>query len=245
MKMAIKAIENLIDENFVYAKVLNYFGVQFYENRGKTLKEICQENNLSEDRLKELLEKSIQLKPSKEELMTYPARLIIEYLKHSHQLFIKDRLPYILKLINEIGEKDSSHLISDLKFVMPMFVEDFIKHIYEEEDRLFHYVSSVEQYLASGDNVLAPVMIKGFSINDFIHHHGDSDDEMKGIRGITDQYNVDDLDDMHLKVILKELQQFDSELTHHASIENEILFPKAIQLEKSYSAIQNSIAGLN
>ena len=93
--------------------------------------------------------------------------------------------------------------------------------------------------------MLAPVMIKGFSINDFIHHHGDSDDEMKGIRGITDQYNVDDLDDMHLKVILKELQQFYSELTHHASIENEILFPKAIQLEKSYSAIQNSIAGLN
>lgn len=243
--METKAIENLIDENFVYAKVLNYFGVQFYENRGKTLTQICEENNLSESHLKELLETGSQEKPSKEELMSYPARLIIEYLKHSHQQFIKDRLPYILRLINEIDEKETSHLISDLKFVLPMFVEDFIHHIYEEEDRLFHYVSSIEQSLASDNVAQESIDLKDFSINEFISHHGDSDDEMKGIRGITDQYNVDDLDDMHLKVILKELQQFDSELTHHASIENEILFPKAIQLEKSYLKHLDNSASLN
>jgi regulator of cell morphogenesis and NO signaling len=243
--METKAIENVIDENFVYAKVLNYFGVQFYENRGKTLKEICEENNLSASRLKGLLETGSQKNPSMEELMSYPARLIIEYLKHSHQQFIKNRLPYILRLINEIDEKETSHLINDLKIVLPMFVEDFIHHMYEEEDRLFHYVGTMEQSLASDNVALESIDLKDFSINDFISHHGDSDHEMKGIRGITDQYNVEDLDDMHLKVILKELQQFDSELTHHASIENKILFPKAIQLEKSYSKLLDNTATLN
>jgi regulator of cell morphogenesis and NO signaling len=117
--------------------------------------------------------------------------------------------------------------------------------MYEEEDRLFHYVGTMEQSLASDNVALESIDLKDFSINDFISHHGDSDHEMKGIRGITDQYNVEDLDDMHLKVILKELQQFDSELTHHASIENKILFPKAIQLEKSYSKLLDNTATLN
>ncbi len=231
--MTSKAIACLVDENFVYAKVLDYFGVQFYENRNKTLSEVCKEHNLDEYRLKFLLQNIEQEKVPTSELKKYPARLIIEYLKHSHQLFIKDRLPYILKLINGFRSEDASQLIHDLKFILPLFVEDFIKHIHEEEDRFFHYVETLEKILKD-KKAPAGFYLGGnsFSIQEFALHHDDSDDEMKGIRGITHQYQLSDVHDIRLKVILQELRQFDEELTHHATIENEILFPRALTLEK-------------
>ena len=244
--MTNKAIEFLVDENFVYAKVLHYFGVQFYENRSKTLNEVCLENNLDESRLKFLLENNDKKGLSPEDLKKYPARLIIEYLKHSHQLFIKDRLPYILRLINDIDLEEPSDMINDLKFVMPLFVEDFIKHIHEEEDRLFHYVLVLETILK---DVKAPSDFffgaNKFSIQEFALHHGNSDDEMNGIRGITHQYKLEDIKDIRLKVILQELQQFDHELIHHASIENQILFPKALNLEKRVHNLLSSNSSLN
>lgn len=244
--MTNKALEYLIDENFVYAKVLDYFGVQFYENRGKTLSEVCRENNLDETRLKHLLESSTKAEIPDVELKKYPARLIIEYLKHAHQLFIKDRLPYILKLINALDHTGGSAMISDLKFIMPLFVEDFIKHIYEEEDRLFHYVNILEK-ISNGGRPPKGFYLgdNNFSIQEFALHHGDSDDEMKGIRGITDQYKLNDIKDIHLKVILQELQRFDHELNQHACIENHILFPKALTLEKRVHQLQVSQASLN
>ncbi|MFY0654272.1 MAG: iron-sulfur cluster repair di-iron protein [Cyclobacteriaceae bacterium] len=244
--MTNKAIEYLVDENYVYAKVLDYFGVRFYDNREKTLGEVCKENDLQESQLISFLDGIDKKKPSTEDLKKYPARLIVEYLKHSHQLFIKDRLPYILKLINAIEDQGDAHLISDLKFILPLFVEDFIKHIYEEEDRFFHYVVTLEKVLNSNNASASFGLNSGdFSIQEFALHHGNSDDEMKGIRGITQDYQISEIEDVHLKVILQELQQFDQELTHHASIENQILFPKAMQLEKRLHNLQKSQSPLN
>ena len=43
--------------------------------------------------------------------------------------------------------------------------------------------------------------------------------------------------DLHLKVVFQELQEFDDELSLHSDIENNILFPKALKLEKKVSKI--------
>ncbi len=232
MKADHKIIKELVDENFVYAKILHYFGVDFYENREKTLHEVCAENNIEKPAL-ELFMDGINstTKLNTEQLSKYPAGLIVQYLKHSHQIFIKDKLTYILKLVNAI--EGESKLIDDLKFVLPIFVEDFIRHIYEEEDTLFSYINQLEAYLKN------PSKFPEFTLEDnevniqeFAMHHENSDQEILGIKGITHNYDADKVADVHLKVILQELQHFDELLSNHAKIENDILFPKAILLEK-------------
>ena len=229
-----KSIEILVNENFVYAKVLDYFGVQYYKSKNKTLQEVCQEHAINHDQLLELIERAGHRTTfDSAELKNYPARLIIGYLKHSHELFIKDRLPFILRQINAINAPLDKELIHDLKMVLPMFVDDFIHHIYEEEDRLFSYIYDLENFvLGKSSSVKVLTNINSFSIQEFALHHGDSDDEMKGIRGITGEYQTKDFEDIQLRVIFKELQAFDHELIKHAHIENNVLFPKALLLEK-------------
>ena len=245
--MVTKSVEHLVNENFVYAKVLDYFGVKFYEERNKPLSQVCEENGINPDHLIKVLEKSQSRKSSEYlNLRDYPIRLIVEYLKHSHQIFIKDNLPYLLKKIDELDSDHANEKAHDLKVVLPMFVEDFIHHIYEEEDRFFTYVCELENALKK-QKVDARFLstIDTFSIQEFALHHNDSDNEMKGIRGITDHYDTEAIKDPRLAVVIKELKKFDHELTLHANIENDILFPKALKLEKQVRAMLAQKTGLN
>lgn len=239
-----KSLENLINENVAYAKILDRLGLNISQDADKTLIEVCKEHGLNVERLVAILEKSSSRRaPEYLELRNYPVRLIVEYLKHAHQGFIKDTLPYIQKKSDELSE--SLHpMVGELKEVLPLFIEDFIHHIYEEEDRLFTYVCELEMLLArKSSSNLIKTKFNQFSIQEFALHHNDSDHEMRGIRGITNNYSLEAINDAKLRVLLKSLEQFDQELTIHANIENDILFPRALMLEKKLSLqLQQNVA---
>lgn len=245
--MVDKPIEALINENFIYAKVLHFFGVEFYNSRSKTLKEVCDENNIDEAQLKAMLEKAESRRsPEYLELKDYPAILIIAYLKHAHQVFVKDKLPYLAKLISKLKPDHDKVIAHDLKMIFPLFVDDFVKHIHEEEDRLFSHIKILEKFLRTNkDRPKVQKMTDSFSIQKFALEHNHSDNEMKGIRGITNNYNTKEIEDIQLKVIFRELEAFDKELDVHANIENDILFPKALNLEKQVNYMLNSTLSLN
>ncbi|MGL1889174.1 MAG: hemerythrin domain-containing protein [Reichenbachiella sp.] len=224
-----KSIKALIDENYIYAKVMDYFGVEFHQSSNKTLQEVCEEKQIDlEALIANLIEKSKKRENHDVKLKDFPAILIVEYLKHSHQIFVKDTLPYLMKLTEKLADSQKPEIINDLKLVIPMFVEDFIHHIYEEEDKLFAYVSELENFV-NGRTYSSAILnnFEDFSLEKFAMHHKDSDDEMAGIRGITANYDINSVNSVGFKVLMQELQAFDKELKRHASIENDILLPKA------------------
>ena len=173
-------------------------------------------------------------RPYSSAVVTYPIDLILEYLKHSHFLFIKHKLPYIKKLIDDFRVDHADYLLveRDLKIVFPLFVEDFIEHIYEEEDTLFTYIRTLERAVSGKYNPsrLFYLMEKN-SIQKFAMEHEAHDDEMAGIRRITKDYAIDQHTPLHVKVLYSELKDFEKSLITHARIENEILLPKAMAIE--------------
>ena len=152
------------------------------------------------------------------------------------------------KLISQLDpvEYQLPQLISDLKLVFPLFVEDFIHHIYEEEDELFHYISLLSQV---NDQQIHYNKIFSYretiSIEDLADKHENADDEMRGIRRLTANYTLGIKSDIHLKTIYKELKQFERDLAFHAKVENEVLFPMALTLEESVMKQLGSIRNLN
>src|SRR5215216_3475164 len=131
-----KLISDLVDQNYVHAYVLFYFGIKFYEYSECTLEEVCKQRALRVEQVVKELESPSHLQDADLPLVSYPIDLIIEYLKHSHFLFIKHKLPYIAKLVESFkaNHPDYNAVERDLKIVFPLFVEDFIEHIYQEED---------------------------------------------------------------------------------------------------------------
>jgi regulator of cell morphogenesis and NO signaling len=227
-------IAELVDQNYVHAYVLFYFGIRFYELPEFTLEEACRQRSLKVEQVIKELEAPSYLREADLPLVSYPIDLIIEYLKHSHFLFIKHKLPYIARLVESFkaNHEEYNAIERDLKIVFPLFVEDFIEHIYKEEDTLFHFILALEK--ASRGNYspgrLYDLLEKN-SVQKFALEHECHDDEMEGIRKITRNYVLGPRAPLHVKVIYNELKEFEKSLITHARIENEILFPKAMGIE--------------
>jgi len=231
-----KKISELVEENYVYASVLHHFGIQFYDYSEKTLHQVCKDKGISGNALINGLESATSPEePEDVALVEYPVELVIEYLKHAHYLFVKTKLPYMASLVTGLPTISGrfEDIIKDLKFVFPLFVEDFIHHIHEEEDNLFNYVMLLKKVTFNNYNPSQVYYeMEKYSIQQHAINHDIHDDEMKGIRNITNDYSLDTNAPLHIQVVYAELQAFEKSLTTHARIEDEILFPKALVLER-------------
>lgn len=230
-----KRIQDLVDQNNVHAYVLFYFGIKFYEYSEQTLEQVCFDKGLKvEQVVRELESPTENFQEADLPLISYPIDLILEYLKHAHFTFVKHKLPYIAKLVESFKalHPDFEMVERDLKELFPLFLEDFIHHIYEEEDTLFGYIRLLE---GASKGIYNPsrlyYMLEKNSLQRFAMDHEAHDDEMEGIRKITDGYALSNDAPLHVKVIYSELMDFEKCLKIHARIENEILFPKAMMLE--------------
>ncbi|MBX2944819.1 MAG: hemerythrin domain-containing protein [Cyclobacteriaceae bacterium] len=235
-----KLVGQLVDENYVHAYVLFYFGIRFEEYSSFTLEQACRDRGLIVEQVVRELESPTHLREAELPLISYPVDLIIEYLKHSHFLFIKHKLPYIAKLVEgfKAAHQDYYTVERDLKIVFPLFVEDFIYHIYEEEDTLFNYIKALDR-AAKGNYIPTRLyhLMERHSVQKFAIDHDVHDDEMQGIRRITSDYLLKPDAPLRMKVIYNELKDFEKSLITHARIENEILFPKAMMLETKVKQI--------
>ncbi len=230
MRLFNRTLSSLVDENYIYARALHCLGIEFYLHPNKQLGEICAEKGLRRDQVIQsfyLFNKSHQF--SFRELQHYPLEVVIEYLKYTHHLFIKEKLPYIVKLLNTY-EADN-----DLSLVFPEFVDEFIAHIYQEEDTVFHYIHHLLDFEKSvhPDKAIRHFRLSHISLSS-IHAAHEEEDELEGIRNL-----IEDRDDpsIHWKVITSEIRAFDREMWYHAEVENKILYPKAIQLEEKVNKI--------
>lgn len=245
--MTSRRIVDIVDENYVHASVLYYFGIEFYNYTEDTLDQVCLKKGLNSDLVIKELEK-VTVCNNEVELEAFPVDLIIEYLKHAHFIFIKRKLPYIAKLIESFEPRHKLYngIAKDLKLVFPLFVEDFIHHVYMEEDTLFSYIQLLASYSENRKRFSELYyQMEKHSLQKYAVEHEEHDDEMRGIRKITNNYTCDSRDPLHIRVVYAELQAFEKELITHAKVENEILFPKALVLEQEIKRKISSKINLN
>jgi regulator of cell morphogenesis and NO signaling len=234
-----KKIKELVAENYVFASVLYYLGVDYYDYAEDSLQKVCESKGLQVHHVIDELERiNSNEEIANLKLLSFPIDLVISYLKHSHFIFIKKDLPFLVKLVNHIDSENPAFrpIQRELKDVFPLFVEDFVHHIYEEEDTLFQHILQLKQI---DEKKLNPSSFfyenAKFSMQKFAIDHEVHDDEMKGIRFLMDQCPLKQHTELNTKVLFSEFERFEQKLTVHAKIENEILFPKALMLEKKVS----------
>lgn len=228
-------VGDLVSENYVFASVLHYFGISFYQYPTHSLEQVCKKHRVRPNQLISELESwAARKEPTTEELYLNPIEVLVAYLKKKHYYFVRQELPFLSNLISGISpEKEFLGLMNDLRIMFPLFVEDFIHHIHEEESRLFKRIELLQD-IEDGNFALhdALTILKKDPIKSLADEHEIHDDEMQGIRKLTSDYTLSEDAPLTMKVLYHELQNFEQELIIHAQIEDELLFPKAIELEK-------------
>ena len=237
---------DIVSNDFKYAKALNSFGIDFYKHYDLTIDQICKKKGLSSNSIhgyRVAMDETFDL--DVRTLESSPLNLVIEYLKHNHSYFIKNKLPYIKSLISSLSlENKKFNFFNDLKFIFPLFYEDFVDHILEEEKYIFSYIQKLYHLEDSKSHAKIFFEMKKISLKDIAKEHLEEDSEMAEIRGLTSDYSYENIENLHLKVIFQELQAFDKELEIHSEIENSIL-SRALDLEKNIADKIRNISFLN
>jgi len=239
-----RVIEDIVLEDFASAKVLFQEGIPFYDVSAFTLKEACQQYQIDYYSLeKKLVQNHTASIPDQ----ATSIEDILCYLTESHRTFIKQSLPYYSNLIENscVSQFEDQQVAKDLQFIFPLFVEDFIRHVLEEEKTMFRYITTLieasnkQSSLSKAYMLMQQKSIASFALD---HLH---DDPLEGIRKLTKNYAFSERATVHEKVVMYELQQFDKDLLLHAKIEDQLLFSKALVIEQKVKQAVNTSTSLN
>jgi regulator of cell morphogenesis and NO signaling len=77
---------------------------------------------------------------------------------------------------------------------------------------------------------------RDYSIDRFLNDHHDTEDELKDIRQTIRLYDPPQTNESLYRILLTQLQAFEQDLCVHANIEEEVLIPKALKMEKELNA---------
>ena len=227
-----KKIQEFVVKDCINASVIFHFGKDYYSYSVNEFDLICQNYNIDVVSFKDDLE-NVTLKGEEHDLflISYPVEVIIEYLKLKHHRLITEKIPQVLKLINKIIDIDD--ITRDLQFTIPLLVDDFIRQAHEKESIFFstllYLKKAFTQKYSPGELFYE---LEKNTIHKFASHHNQSENKMLSIRNITNDYFLTPTSNNATKKLFEALKALEAKLLLTTKIENEILFPKALTLEK-------------
>jgi regulator of cell morphogenesis and NO signaling len=165
-------------------------------------------------------------------LKAFSTSSILQYLKATHAYYLQKKLPEIEISIQGLIKK-FSHSHPDLIILTGLFLvykEDLIEHILNEEGKLFPYIEKLEKLKQHGRAYIN--LNNNYSIARFQKEHQHNEGTLSEIRKIIYRHAPSHTIAMPFRIFLIQLDLFEKDLLTHARIEDEILIPRILRLEK-------------
>ncbi|HEY4110695.1 hemerythrin domain-containing protein [Puia sp.] len=179
---------------------------------------------------------------------SFPVELIVDYIQRTHVYYLEKKLPEIEQSILLLsGHYDSQHpVLIALQNFFHRYVKDLSEHISAEEALLLPYINALRE---AGQTSLGFSRFllhrREYSVDRFLSDHHDTEDELKDIRQTIRLYAPPKTNESLYRILLTQLQVFEHDLCVHAQIEEEVLIPKAQQMEKELNAQLQVLSPLN
>jgi len=240
MKISGKSIVGeLVAADYRTASVFHAHGIDFCCRGNRPVEEACAENKVDVNQLLYKLEDvSNSGQGGTVDYQSWPLDLLIDYIVKKHHRYVRTKSeeikPFLAKIADVHGDRHPELL--DVKELFYGATEALAQHMQKEEQLLFPYVESLVQ--AEG-NSTKPTAIGFDSLEAFIAETMQTEHETEGerfrtIAGLTNDYTPPADGCRTYEVTLAMLREFEQDLHHHIHLENNILFPKAVMLEKSF-----------
>lgn len=233
-----KTVIDFMVENIAAAEVFQKYGINYSNNSNCniSLQNLCQRHHLQyEEIIKEL--NSLKGKvPYLKNYNVWDLELLINFLVEIDHPFKKDNILFVEKLANKIlsihGEQLSE--VEELVSLIQKIANEIQHHINIEEKTLFPYIL----FLNSPEKYSEKVVDKKPFLNEVLSNldkqHKTFCSLWNQIKEHTNHYQLYEDIDNNFKLLLYKLSQFEEKLYNHIHIENNILFPKALELEKNF-----------
>ena len=161
----------------------------------------------------------------------FSLHVIVDYLRKTHAYYLSKKLLEIEQSIHLlVTAYPRAH---PMLLLLNTFYSDYkshlINHIEMEERELLPYIIKLEQGAKTNEKLLAPPTL---TVEQFIHHHHDTEKDLEGVRIAILNYSPPEGNQTLYRILLSQLQVFEKDMAIHALIEDEVLLPRALALEK-------------
>jgi regulator of cell morphogenesis and NO signaling len=216
-------------------RLFEKLGIDYCCGGGKSLTEACVQANLSvDDVLNRLSDATEDPKPQSADWTQADLSDLIDHIVTKHHGYVKQELPRLESLMNKVATKHGPNYpeLTRLKDLLAALDAELTSHLMKEEQVLFPYIVDSERSSRASGRIRPPMF---GTVRNPIHmmelEHDSAGDVLKEMRAISNGFTAPENGCFSFKTLYQGLAEFEADLHQHIHLENNILFPRAIELE--------------
>jgi regulator of cell morphogenesis and NO signaling len=162
---------------------------------------------------------------------------LADYIEARHHTFMKEQMPRLSAMLVKVkrahGDKHGE-MLTELEDVYLSLREEIESHLMKEEKILFPYIRQIEAH-AAGKGPVPQAHCGSVTnpISQMEFEHDNAGNALKRMRELSNNYVVPPDGCSTFAALYEALAGMETDLHEHIHLENNILFPKAIELEHS------------
>lgn len=226
-------------------RVFEQLGIDYCCGGNKSLQEACGEANLQVERVLTSLQAAAESAKQRsdnangnsgnQDWQSAPLADLIAHIVSTHHKYAKAEIARLRPLFDKVCNVHGlSHPeLLRLRSDFYALAQELTTHMMKEEIVLFPYIERMEEAVIGGEPVLpAPFGTVSNPVATMVHEHDAAGNLLRSMRTLSDGYEAPAGACMSYKTLYSALAEFERDLHQHIHLENNILFPRAIEMER-------------
>jgi regulator of cell morphogenesis and NO signaling len=205
----------------------------------KPLGEACATAGVEVENLERMLEEAGQAEVQGNGLLDFQKATLSELVGHildKHHVYTKEEMARLEPLIDKVivAHGGNHPELQGIGRLFQQLCADLKPHMFREEQILFPYIVEMERSaLQNRPAPFAPFGTVNNPIRMMMMEHDAVGDLLRKLRALSSNYAVPADGCISYQTLYQALEAFETDLHQHIHLENNILFPRAIELEGS------------
>jgi regulator of cell morphogenesis and NO signaling len=231
-----KTVSETVRADYRTADVFKNHGINYCCGGQVTLREVCAQKGIDMvNLLKELALATRNVSLSNQlEFNAWKIDFLVDYIINVHHTYIRQFVPGLQQHLNSFTNSHRNQFpqLDTAKTVFEELVQILGTHSLYEEQIIFPYIKQIDsasRHRESYGNLFVRTLRK--PLHNIENDHNKISNLLVRLRNTTNDYCFPENACTNHRVVFNKLKELDHDLMQHKHLENNILFPRAIQLE--------------
>jgi regulator of cell morphogenesis and NO signaling len=228
-------VGDIVATDFRTAGIFEQFGIDFCCGGRMSLADACRAATVDPSDVIRALEALPPAAGEDDDAAHWPVDRLVDHIVRVHHDYVRQAMPmigaYLAKLESVHGARHPE--LTRVGASFEQVSAELRQHMMKEEHVLFPYIVELAEREDDCGRVPSPFGTVENPIRMMEREHRDAADGLHVIRELTNGYTAPADGCATYNVCMAELARFERDLHRHVHLENNVLFPKAIQLESA------------
>lgn len=233
-----KTVREIAIENPATIRVFETLGIDYCCGGKRSLSDACAHAQVPMERVLELLAGAGKHEDFEDAAGWDDARLasLTRHIVATHHDFVRNEIPRLQALLTRVINRhgDTHPEVAQIEELFLAVSQELSTHMMKEEQVLFPYIERMEAAVLAGQR-RPPAFFGSVTgpISSMVADHDDAGALLIRIRSLSSDYTPPEGACPTYRGLYQGLLEFERDLHHHVHLENNILFPRAIEMERA------------